>query len=193
MTRFEGDWVGDPYAPSSRFTRGATIALPVGEELDIALSRAGHDQAARRREAVRAEIGDWILEGQPDLGKPETHDTSVGTGAALWAVVLEWAGQGVVGGLAWVATVALARRLADTLGRIRRREPNRILVSAGTARLLAIKAVLDAYEDAGPLGTQSIELPSTMGGRPPDVVAYSDEDEPWIVVLVDQAARWRAM
>jgi hypothetical protein len=117
----------------------------------------------------------------------------VGTGAALWAVVLEWAGQGVVGGLAWVGTVALARRLADTLGRIRRREPNRILVSAGTARLLAIKAVLDAYEDAGPLGTQSIELPSTMGGRPPDVVAYSDEDEPWIVVLVDQAARWRAM
>jgi hypothetical protein len=71
MTRFEGDWVGDPYAPSSRFTRGATIALPVGEELDIALSRAGHDQAARRREAVRAEIGDWILVGQPDLGKPE--------------------------------------------------------------------------------------------------------------------------
>jgi hypothetical protein len=59
MTRFEGDWVGDPYAPSSRFTRGATIALPVGEELDIALSRAGHDQAARRREAVRAEIGDF--------------------------------------------------------------------------------------------------------------------------------------
>jgi hypothetical protein len=192
VTRFEGDWVGDPDDPSSRFTRRATIAFAPHEKLEHELhTQAGGDLEWARREAVRREIGDWILQPQADLGELELHDTSVGSGAALWGVVLEWVGQGVVGGLAWVATVAMARRLRQFIDRAQKESPDQLLVSAGTARYLAIAAVLDSYQESGCLGTQAIELPSTMGGRPPHVVAYSDELEPWIVSLVSQKAGFR--
>jgi hypothetical protein len=176
----------------SRFTRNPAIAFVPAEEIEHGVhSRHGDDLAAARREAIQRVVGEWVLQEEPELGAPRLHDSEFGIGAGAWAVVVAWAAQGVVGGAAWVATVAAAARLKQLIDRVReqpaQREP---MIAAGAARLLAIDAVLSAVpDDEGPLDTEAIEEASTVGGREPETLAYGEE--PWIVLLISPASARR--
>ena len=189
MTRFGEDWMRDPDAPESRFTRLPAIAIIPDEETEAAAHQM-RDRADPRREAVSRTVGDWILDGDADLGIPETADASSGRGAELWAIALLWLAlrivEGAVQEISWEATKRIARKLKETVDRVRRSQAS-VHVSAGTARLIAIDAVLARYPDEeGPLDTQAVEEPSSMSGKSPCDLTYGPY-EPWIVVLVDSA------
>jgi hypothetical protein len=181
MTRYGYFRNRDPERSGSRFSRTPAIAF-VPPEQDL-----GTD--AERRQAIEEVVGAWALEDQPELGRVRVLSGGHGIGAEAWAVILEWAAQGAVGGAAWVATVA-ARRLRAFLDRFygeAEREPS---VSAGAARLLAIDAVLREFpEEPGPLDTEALEDTSTLGGNEP--IALTFGDAPWILSLVNTRSAFR--
>lgn len=187
MTRY-GDWLEgqDPEGPRSRFNRHPAVAFVPGDQLEYEL-HSGAELEDARQEAVRTAIGPWALEPQPELGAPRLVDGGYGIGAEAWAVVLEWAAQGAVGGMAWVAVVAAARRLRGFLERFRADSEAEPIVSAGAAHLLAVDAVLRQFDDErGPLKLEAVEDASTVGGQEPPTLSYGEE--PWIVLLIGGAS-----
>jgi len=191
MTRYSDYFLEcerEPEGFGSRFSKRPAVAFVPDQQLeyDVHVGIAGGLEAARH-EAVRRAIGEWALAEQPDLGAPQTVDGSYGKGAEAWAVVLEWTAQGVVGGVAWVSTVALARQLRAFLDRFRSESRTQAYVSAGAAQLLAVGAVVAQFDDeSGPLQLEAVEDAETIGGQEPFAVSY--DEEPWIVLLVSGAS-----
>jgi hypothetical protein len=107
--------------------------------------------------------------------------------------VLEWAGAaagaGVIGALSWEATKAMARGTARIIGRFRNRPEAKAYVSRGFATLIALDAVLRRNESAI-LAVEAADEPSAFGEVPTPELNYVGI-EPWVVLLVDFAAKRR--
>jgi hypothetical protein len=148
------------------------------------------NDAARR--AIAAVLGKWVLEPQPELGRPEPVDAADGRGASGWIPVLEWMGDQTAGELFTILGWEVLRRLgtsaAALVDRIKREDKAEIQVSLGMAVLLAIAHVQGGGEP-GPLHVEVAEETTTLARREPGESNYVGY-EPWIVLLVSRRTRY---
>jgi len=177
----------DPDNPAGRFNLKPAIAVVVHEK--------DWDRYGSAEEALSSQVGDWILDEEPILGKPRTVDGSLGRGAEAWVPVVEWlvnaAGGGIVDLSIAGAVTAVIRRLRRHRAEQPEEERRSFLISRGVAIAVAADDVRTEFGDEGQLEVEAVEEPSTIGGGEPSEISYVGV-EPWIVLLrnVEVEARY---
>lgn len=156
--------------PGSRFTLRVAFAISGSEETE----------GADARDTVVRDVGEWVFEGQPELGAGRAVASSVGRGASAWVAAVEWVAQaaaaGVIGSAAWTAVAAIRRRLPEE------HPDRRYLVSRGAAAHLAAAAIADEFGESEPLEIEAVEEPSAIAGAVVSELSYIGL-EPWVVLL----------
>jgi hypothetical protein len=190
MTDFPNGW--DPESPGSRFTARVALALLGGRS---GKSRFSHGDDTGSASDVAADVLDAdLLASTSVLGEPKAIDGSVGRGAAGWVPVIEFVAVAAIGGVlgnaAW-AGVKAAGSQARALVASMKEADVRILVSRGTAALLAIAWILEVGDEFEVLDVEAVAEPSALAGRPPTELSYVGV-EPWLVALVnaDRSSRY---
>jgi hypothetical protein len=171
-----------------RFTTDAAVAIATGEY--------GEGDDALAEKVIRESVGEWLLEDEPRLGRPQAVGGSAGRGAAGWAAVAHWLADAIANN---VVDIAVGAALAKTLGRLREWRKQRegegkhggIEISRGAAALVAAADVASEFGERGPLEVEAVEEPSSVAGRPVSELSYVGV-EPWIVFLrnVEQEVRY---
>lgn len=184
----------DPENSGGRFNPSLAIAILV-PEYDWVPYGSSPEAIGR---AVEGRAGAWLLEKEPQLGKPRAVDGSVGRGAEGWIPVVEWAAEAVGQG---IVDLALAASAAAILKRLRRRgkdvsgaeaaKPVGFYISRGMAAAVAADDVANSFGDRGPLEVEAVEEPSGIMGVPASETSYVGT-EPWVVLLrnVEAAQRY---
>jgi hypothetical protein len=189
MVRFQEGW--DPEAAGSRFTSRAALVLLTRKD---GASRMAVDSDTGNASAVIEDaMGSDALVPDPALGSPTPTDGSDGRGGEVWAPVIEWTVEamigGVVGNVAWAGVTAAASRLRERIARLRQ-DRVRFNVSRGAAAFLAIGHVLEQSGEADVLDVEAVEEPSTMAGASPHELNYVGAD-PWLVLLLNSRRTYR--
>lgn len=176
----------DPEQAGSRFTSRPAVAVLAGRG-GISRFREG-DDVGDADSVIAAAVGDEESRETTALGVGSAVNGDYGRGASAWVPVIEWVGMAVIGGLignaAWESVKAAAQELRDLVGGLRGAQA-RIVVSRGSAGLLAIADVLERTDEQGILDVESVTEPSVIAGRPITETSYVDY-EPWLVSLVDE-------
>jgi len=168
----------DLESPVGRFNVRPAVAVGTGE---------GGDDHPRAEEVVREKVGDWLLEDQPELGRAEARDGSMGRGAEGWVVVVQWLGEAISDGVVDVVVAAAFLRVLQRLKEWRgQRGANNlhasIEVSRGGAALVAATHVGEEFVESGTLVVEAVEEPSSIAGHEPTELSYVGV-EPWVVLL----------
>jgi hypothetical protein len=179
------EWDWDLDDPGSRFTRAPAIAIGMKEG---DWPPAEWDHAAI--DAIRDKIGDWILEEQPELGRPEPVPGSRGRGAAGLAAVIEWVALNAAGGVIPVAAGMAFRQVVRRANEaVRGRRPG-VEISRGGAAYVAVAEVAERFREEEGLEVEAVEEPSSIAGREVSELSYVGI-EPWVVLLRNQKAKRR--
>lgn len=176
MPLLYADW--DPESEGSRFTQRPALALLAGE----------FDEDRPIRDIVTEYLGDderLLLEP----GEPKVVTGGLGRGAEGLVPVVEWAAQGIVGGVAFAATAALASKLRGLVNQLRQRS-KRISISRGMAAHLALDELVRRGSRAADVAIEAVEEPASLRGEKSHEFNYV-AIEPWICLLVDARRRRR--
>jgi hypothetical protein len=173
---------GDLDGPRGRFNRRLAVGVA------FAAGEGDDDHPAAEAEAVlRKNVGDWLLEDLPGLGKGRAISGSAGRGAEGWMPVVEWTAKAIADN---IIDLAIASAFMTIIARLRRpgrgkAGPPTIYFSRGAAAAAAADHVSRTYGDAGPLEVEAVQEPTAIGGRAPPEISYHGI-EPWVVLLRNQ-------
>ena len=179
----------DLEAPGSRFTMRPAIAVQVGPEW----RERSEKEAGVALRAISEEFGDAWIASDPDIGDITVLDGVQGRGAAGWVPVLEWVGlQGANGVISYGAGQVAGKVAKRIWAKVReaRSAGHRVMISRGTAALLAIEHVLLEVDESEVLIAEFVHEPSSLAGRPVSETSYT-AFEIWIVSLVNESRTTR--
>lgn len=173
----------DPEAPGSRFASRPGLAILTGSRLRD--RHAPGSDSGNAAEVVGEAFGQDPAEFSA-LGRPCVFDAQYGRGASGWTPAVEWllnaAGTGIVGTIAFAAIRAAARQFREALDRLHERDVSFLVNRAGAA-LVALAHVTDTAAELT-LEVEAVEESSWIAGRQPTETNPVGA-EPWLVFLVD--------
>jgi hypothetical protein len=169
----------DVTGPGSRFTESPAVAISLPEE-------EWEDEASARA-VVASHLGEWVLEEQDELGRGEAVGSSVGRGAAGFAVALVFVAVNAAAGIIQVSAGMAFRRFWEKVRGSRRPDQGGFYVSRGGAAYLAAAEVGERFGEEDELVVEAIEEPSAIGGRETPELSYTGI-EPWVVLLRNDKA-----